>query len=101
MVPTDEYSYDKDGFILAYITLTSEKETKTYDVRVMGGGLPVSEKDNYDMVDIGNVYGRPYRIGSTMIIRLPKIYKQYDDIIKTAINKHISSGTYPVIIYNK
>lgn len=99
MVPMDQYSYDKHGYILAYITLKSEKDTKLYDIRILGGGLPLSERDNYNLIDIGNVYGRPYRIGSTMIIKLPKICKQYDTIIKQAINKHISSGDYPVIIY--
>ena len=98
-IPMDKYSYDNDGYILAYVTLTAQKDTKIYDIRIMGGGLPISEPNNYNLIDIGNVYGRPYRIGSTMIIRLPKICQQYNDIITSEVNKHIASGDYPIIIY--
>ena len=95
LIPMDKYSYDKHGYILAYITLTSKKDTKTYDVRIMGGGLPLSTKDTtnnkYNMIDIGNVYGRPYRLANTAIIRLPKQCEKYNNIILKEINKHIDS----------
>ena len=45
-VPMDKYSYNNDGYILAYVTLTAQKDTKIYDIRIMGGGLPISEPNN-------------------------------------------------------
>ena len=40
------------------------------DVRVIGGGS--SKYDNYDYIDTGNINGRPYRVGTSMVITLPK-----------------------------
>lgn len=99
LVSASDYSYKKNGYILCYVTLTAKKETNIYDVRIKGGGLPKNQPDNYNLIDIGNPYGRPYRIGSTMIIKLPKKCEQYESIIYKEINKHINSGEYPIITY--
>lgn len=101
LVLEDQYSIDKHGCILAKAVLTSKSTTKLYDVSIRGGGLPESEPDDYNLIDIGNTYGRPYRKGSTMIIRLPEKCKEYDDVVKDAIMQHIASGEYPVVIYEK
>lgn len=98
-VHQSDYSYEKDGFIVAYVRMTAQRDTKVYDVRVSGGGLSTTEPNNYDMIDIGNLYGRPYRIGSALIIKLPKNCKQYHDLIIHEVNKHITSGDYPIILY--
>ena len=99
VIPFDQYSYNKHGHILAAVILRGKKTTKLYDISIKGGGLPESLEDNYNLIDIGNTYGRPYRVGSTMIIKLPKRYKEYDAYIKNAIVEHMASGDYPVVIY--
>lgn len=99
LISSSDYSFEKNGYILCYVTLATEKETNLYDVRVKGGGLPENQANNYNLMDIGNPYGRPYRIGSTMIIRLPEECKQYESLLYKEINKHISSGEYPIIVY--
>lgn len=99
IIPFDQYSYDKHGNVLAKVTLRGKKTTKLYDISIKGGGLPESLEDNYNLIDIGNTYGRPYRVGSTLIIKIPKRYKEYDAYIKNAIVEHMASGDYPVVIY--
>ena len=98
-VPEYTYSSEAHGMKVATVKVNIEPSTKTYDIRVLGGGLPTSEPDNYNLLDIGHIYGRPYRIGSTLIIRLPKALERYEDIIRKAIDKHASSGDYPVLIF--
>ena len=99
LIRSSDYSYDQHGYILCTINLKTKRTTKIYDIRVQGGGLPLNQKNNYNLIDIGNPYGRPYRVGSTMVITLPKKCEEYDVYIKKEIDKHISSGEYPVIIY--
>lgn len=98
-VSCSDYDLEKDGNILCYITLTTTKETRNHDIRINGGGLPKNQPNNFDLIDIGNIYGRPYRIGSTIIISLPKECEQYNDIIQKEVYKHISSGDYPIFFY--
>lgn len=99
----DKYSYDQQpehyGICIAVLKVISKPSTKTYDIRVAGGGLPEDQPDNYDMVDIGHVDGRPYRRGSTMIIRLPKSLKEQEEKIRFALKQHIAAGTYPVLLF--
>lgn len=99
LVVKDQYDEKLHGHVLAVITLKAKRATKLYDISIDGGGLPEASPDDYNMIDIGNTYGRPYRIGSTMIIRMPKKYKKYDPYIRAAVLDHISSGEYPVFIY--
>lgn len=71
------------------------------DTRIMGGGLPIDQPDDFDMLDIGHIYGRPYRLGSTYIIKLPKKVSNFDKRVKKELNKHIAAGDEYVIHYNK
>ena len=66
----------------------------------MGGGLPEQLPDDYNMMDIGNLNGRPYRLGSTNIIHLPMAYKKYKDKIEDAVNLHAASGEYNIIVFD-
>lgn len=67
------------------------------DVRVIGGGS--SKYNNYDYIDTGNIHGRPYRVGTSMVITLPKRYEPYRDQLQKQINKHISSAEAAIIIF--
>ena len=51
------------------------------------------------MLDSGSLKGRPYRLGSTMIIKLPKRFKDQRENILSEIKKHMSSADYPVLMF--
>lgn len=69
------------------------------DMRQLGGGLVEDREDNYNLMDIGHINGRPYRPTGTLIFTLPTRYKPYENIILKAINKHISASDVPVIMF--
>lgn len=99
----DKQAYEQDqnayGILIASIKVFTKPATTTYDIRIEGGGLPEKYPDNYNMVDIGHINGRPYRVGSTVIIRLPKALKKHEEKIMKALNQHIAAGDYPVLIF--
>lgn len=100
LVLSDRYNEAKDGYKIATVVISCEQHTKIYDVRVMGGGLPEQLPDDYNMMDIGNLNGRPYRLGGVNIIRLPLAYKKYKDKIEAAVNQHAASGEYNIIVFD-
>lgn len=69
------------------------------DMRQLGGGLVEEAKDNYNLLDIGHINGRPYRKAGTLVITLPKKYEQYENKIQNAINKYIGADELPVIMF--
>ena len=56
--------------------------------------------DDFDMLDISNLYGRLIRRGTSLIIRLPKVYEKYDKYIRDAVNKYKNASTYIVLKYS-
>jgi hypothetical protein len=91
-----------DGIILATIELRQSKEqTNVFDMRQRGGGLPEGNNDNYDLLDIGHILGRPYRKSSTLIFKLPIKLQPYEDIILKAIKKHMVAEELPIIIFEE
>ena len=101
LVEQSSYSMIEHGYRIAEVRFLPNYDTKVIDIRTPGGGLPSKEKDDYNLIDIGNLYGRPYRIGSTLIIRLPKKMEQYKDKIRKAVNQHIVAGEYPILIFEQ
>jgi hypothetical protein len=101
LVLDSEYQPDVHGYKMATVNIVTTPQTKLYDIRIMGGGLPKVLPDDYNMIDIGNINGRPYRVGSTSIIRLPKKYEPYKEKILDAINMHAASGDYPLLVFEK
>lgn len=69
------------------------------DMRQLGGGLVEDAVDNFNLMDIGHINGRPYRPTGTIVFTLPKKYEKYEDNILKAINRYISSTDVPVIIF--
>lgn len=69
------------------------------DMRQLGGGLKEVRDDNYNLLDIGHINGRPYRKTGTMVFTLPKKLEQYNDLIEKAISKYIGASEVPVIFY--
>lgn len=69
------------------------------DMRQLGGGLKEDRVDNYNLLDIGHINGRPYRKTGTIVFTLPKELEQYNSLIEKAINKYIGASEVPVIFY--
>lgn len=91
-----------DGLILATIQVRlDETKTLVYDMRQRGGGLPESEKDNYNCFDIGHIYGRPYRKGGSIIITLPKKLEPHKDMIMETVKQYCIAEEYPIIIFKE
>ena len=78
-----------------------ELEGKDYltDMRIRGGGLPEDMPDNFNLLDIGHIYGRPYRKANTLVFTLPKKYEIYKDEILKAIDKYKVAEDYVAIFF--
>lgn len=94
---TDRYNTD-DKIRLAELTFKSATRIEIGDIRQFGGG-EISANKNYEMIDSSSVKGKPYRIGSAFIIKLPMRFSKYRDILEAEIKKHIASGDYPMLVF--
>ena len=90
--------YQGQGIIIATIRIIKESIMNIYDLRQLGGG-EADTVPNYEMIDEGNILGRPYRLGSTLIVKVPKHYIAYKNLIQQELDKNISSGEIPVLIF--
>ena len=90
-----------DGIKIAEVSFTPLYDVKAMDTRIKGGGLPSGEPDDYDLIDVGNIYGRLYRLGGTFIIKLPKRLKPYANKLEPEVRKHATAGDYPVFLYTE
>ena len=100
-INANQYS-KKDGDILAIIQVRQdETEILVYDMRQRGGGLPESEKDNYNCFDIGHIFGRPYRKGGSFIITLPKRLEEHKKMIEETVKQYCAAEEYPIIIFEE
>lgn len=101
LVDSEKYSLTDNGIKIAEVIPKTKYSTKVYDIRIKGGGLPESFGNDYDLLDIGNPYGRPYRKGSTLIFRLPKQLEEHKDKLEKEIEKHIIASDIPIFVYDK
>lgn len=95
-----EFSIDGSGLIIARGTISVNTNVLYRDIRRLGGG-EASEEPNYEMIDSSCLYGRPYRYGCPMIIQLPERYLPMHNEIMSEVKKHITSGDYPIILYEE
>lgn len=96
----DEYEWDNTQDLMFTVNISQDSSSTTiFDMRQLGGGLPEDEQDNYNLLDIGHINGRPYRSAGTFIVTLPTKYKDLEDNILTAIKKYMSAEEYPIIIF--
>lgn len=98
LLPEEAYT-GAEGVKAATVRIVRNEKPQIFDLRIKGGGLPVSIDPDYNMLDIGHYKGRPYRLGSTLIIELPQRLKAHEEKIRGAVEQHASSGDYPVFIY--
>lgn len=97
--PEQVYSEKDHGIKIATVRSTFHSVIRNYDARTFGGGLPDDQKDNYNLLDISHINGRPYRKGGDVVITLPKAVESHHEIVDKAVSKHISSGDRHIIIY--
>ena len=76
-----------------------KENTSLTDMRLKGGGLPEDMPDNFNVLDIGHIYCRPYRQANTLVITLPKKYEIYKDKIQEVINKYKVAEDYSAIYF--
>ena len=69
------------------------------DMRQLGGGLVNDAKNDYDLLDIGHINGRPYRQGNTLIITMPKKYESHKDKINAVLDKYKVGEDYTIIFF--
>lgn len=89
----------EEAVVLYKVSVKEENITRHLDLRAMGGGLPAGMLDDYGLLDIGHVNGRPYRVGSSVVIRLPATLKPYEKEIRAAVDKHQSGADYAVYVF--
>lgn len=101
VVQTDAYDEEKDGQKAAFLSVVMDSAVNVSDIRPMGGGLPADQPDDYDLMDIGHLKGRPYRLGGTLVIRLPSKLKPYEERIQSEVKKHMAAGEYPLFVFDR
>ncbi len=98
MLLIEEPGQSLNGIKLAEIRVQDKRDIVYKDVRVPGGG-EWSEIPNYEMIDTGNINGRPLRYGSLLIIQLPMRFKTIKNEIQSEVEKHMTSGDYPILVF--
>jgi hypothetical protein len=101
LVYEEDYTQSSGTKLMVIEVDQSKVYSNVFDMRQRGGGLSETEDDNYDLLDIGNIYGKSYRKAGTIVITLPKRLEQYKDLILKAINKHRAGEEYPIILFEE
>lgn len=95
-----EEDYDSKNIKLFDIKITQTPDAvEIYDMRQLGGGLKEDELDNFNLLDIGNMQGRPYRKAGTIVFTMPKKYEPHREIILEAINEYIGADEYAALFF--
>lgn len=87
MVESYKNSQIKSAIYIGTVHVEFEGDPFAYDIRMLGGGLP-QKYNNYEMLDIGNIKGRPYRTGTGAVIKLPKRFEKDDVKIRDAVARY-------------
>ena len=97
----NRYEAEKNHVEIARVEIKqSIDNTYVMDMRQLGGGLPEDAPIiDYNLLDIGNANGRPYRKSNTLIVKMPKKYEPYKDQITKAIEKYKVGEDYPIVFF--
>ena len=68
-------------------------------MRQLGGGLEEEVPDDYELVDIGHINGRPYRVAGALVVTMPTKYKPYEDLIIKALDKYKTAEDYIAVFF--
>jgi hypothetical protein len=95
-----EYKESEDKVYIAIVTIEEVKSDQYLtDMRLKGGGLPEDMPDNFNLLDIGHIYGRPYRQANTLVITLPKKYEPYKKEILDIVEKYKVAEDYTILFF--
>ena len=95
-----EYQESEDKVYIAIVTIEEVKSDQYLtDMRLKGGGLPEDMPDNFNLLDIGHIYGRPYRQANTLAITLPKKYEPYKKEILDIVEKYKVAEDYTILFF--
>ena len=92
-----EDSNTNTDIVIAKILIKRKSKITPIDIRVLGGGS--SSFSDPNMIDSSNINGRSYRVGTAMVITLPKQYKSHQAHLEKEIEKHISSSEVPIFLF--
>ena len=97
----EDFDYEDLNIVKLAVIKVSQSMDQTYltDIRQLGGGLREDAKDDFNMLDIGHINGRPYRKGNTLVITMPTKYKEYEDRIREVVDKYKVGEDYVVIFF--
>lgn len=96
----EDYEDDDTKYKLFNVLIEqSDNAIEVYDMRQLGGGLSEDEPDDYELLDIGHINGRPYRIAGALVLTMPKKYEPYDEYIQKALNKYKTAEDYIAVFY--
>ena len=95
----EDYTEDKGVPLFDIRVYQTPDSMNVTDMRQLGGGLKEDAADNYNLMDIGHINGRPYRPTGTVVFTLPTKYKDKEDLIEKAIKKYIGASELPVIFF--
>ena len=94
--------YEDNGSSIKLFNVLVEQTNdaiEIYDMRQLGGGLAEEEEDDFELMDIGHINGRPYRIAGTLVLTMPTKYKPYEEQIKKVIDKYKTAEDYIAIFF--
>ena len=95
-----EYQESEDKVYIAIVTIEEVKSDQYLtDMRLKGGGLPEDMPDNFNLLDIGHIYGRPYRQANILVITLPKKYEPYKKEILDIVEKYKVAEDYTILFF--
>ena len=95
----EDFTEDKGEILFTIKVYQTPDSIQVTDMRQLGGGLKEDAADNYNLMDIGHINGRPYRPAGTVVFTLPTKYKEYENLIEKAIKKYIGASDVPVIFF--
>jgi hypothetical protein len=94
--------YEDNGSSIKLFNVLVEQTNdaiEIYDMRQLGGGLAEEEEDDFELMDIGHINGRPYRVAGTLVLTMPTKYKPYEEQIKKVIDKYKTAEDYIAIFF--
>lgn len=100
-IPADQYDKEaKNSVVLFTVEIRQTANSiNIYDMRQLGGGLPEDLPNNYNLLDIGHINGRPYRDSSTLVVTLPKRYEKFEKEIREAIDEFKVGEDYCALFF--
>ena len=95
----EDYTEDKGIALFTIKVHQTPEAVNITDMRQLGGGLVEDVEDNYNLMDIGHINGRPYRVAGALVVTMPTKYKPYEDLIIKALDKYKTAEDYVAVFF--